>query len=131
MRPVLITILSAITLVSCGQTNSPDAGITATSQVAPVSSTDSGKESTATFSEGCFWHSELVFESLVGVRSAVVGYCGGVTEHPTYESVSTGETGYAESVQVSYDSSKISYKTLVQAFFASHDPTQLDRKSVV
>jgi peptide-methionine (S)-S-oxide reductase len=86
------------------------------------------KESVAYFAEGCFWHSEIVFQSLYGVRDAVSGYAGGTDKNPDYEKVSSGETGHAETVQVFYDSSKINYKTLVQAFFASQDPTELNRQ---
>ncbi len=85
-------------------------------------------EQVATFAEGCFWHSELIFQSLVGVRDAVSGYAGGTTKYPSYEDVETGTTGYAESVDVFYDSSKITYATLVKAFFASQDPTTPDRQ---
>ena len=85
-------------------------------------------EKVATFAEGCFWHSELVFQSLIGVREAVSGYTGGDDPNPFYEKVSAGETGHAESVQVYYDSTKISYETLVKVFFASHDPTSLNRQ---
>jgi peptide-methionine (S)-S-oxide reductase len=87
-----------------------------------------GPEAVATFAEGCFWHSEIVFQSLVGVRDAVSGYAGGNMPDPTYELVSTGSTGHAESVQVYYDPTKISYETLVAAFFASQDPTQMNRQ---
>jgi peptide-methionine (S)-S-oxide reductase len=82
----------------------------------------------AYFAEGCFWHSEIVFQSLYGVRDAVSGYAGGTDKNPDYEKVSSGETGHAETGQVFYDSSKINYKTLVQAFFASQDPTELNRQ---
>ncbi|GAB4091359.1 peptide-methionine (S)-S-oxide reductase [Flaviaesturariibacter terrae] len=81
-------------------------------------------EAVATFAEGCFWHSEIIFQSLKGVRDAVSGYAGGHTKNPTYETVGTGQTGHAESVQVYYDPAVISFRTLVQAFFASQDPTQ-------
>lgn len=86
------------------------------------------KEAVATFSEGCFWCSEEIFQSLVGVRDAVSGYAGGKQKNPTYEEVSDGKTGHAESVQVYYDPSKISFSELVAAFFASHDPTTLNRQ---
>jgi peptide-methionine (S)-S-oxide reductase len=85
-------------------------------------------EAVATFAEGCFWHSELVFQSLVGVRDAVSGYAGGNYTDPDYETVASGGTGHAETVQVYYDSTKISYPTLVAAFFASQDPTQLNHQ---
>jgi peptide-methionine (S)-S-oxide reductase len=83
-------------------------------------------EAVATFAEGCFWHAEIIFQSLTGVREAVSGYAGGTTIKPTYESVSTGKTGHAESVQVYYDTTKISFETLVNALFASMDPTQVN-----
>ncbi|CAN5411939.1 peptide-methionine (S)-S-oxide reductase MsrA [soil metagenome] len=85
-------------------------------------------EQVATFAEGCFWHSEIVFQSLVGVRDAVSGYSGGYEAQPSYEKVCSGSTGHAEAVQVYYDPSKISYETLVKAFFASQDPTTLNRQ---
>lgn len=80
-------------------------------------------EAVAYFAEGCFWHTEIVFQSLVGVRDAISGYAGGKTKNPTYEQVCGGLTGHAEAVQVFYDPMKISYATLVAAFFASQDPT--------
>ncbi|MEJ7770233.1 MAG: peptide-methionine (S)-S-oxide reductase MsrA, partial [Chitinophagaceae bacterium] len=85
-------------------------------------------EAVATFGEGCFWHAEIVFQSLVGVRDAVSGYAGGRSKNPDYESVCSGSTGHAEAVQVYYDPSVVSYETLVKAFFASQDPTQLNRQ---
>ncbi len=85
-------------------------------------------EAVATFAEGCFWHSEIVFQSLVGVRDAVSGYSGGTDPDPNYESVCSGKTGHAEAVQVYYDPKLISYETLVKAFFASMDPTTLNRQ---
>jgi peptide-methionine (S)-S-oxide reductase len=108
-------------------------GLTTQSQTAkvsfPVGSVKPiANESVATFSEGCFWHAEIVFQSLNGVRDAVSGYAGGTDTEPTYEKVAAGNTGHAETVQVYYDSSKISYQTLVKAFFASQDPTTLNRQ---
>ena len=108
---------------SFAQTQNNPVSIPIAMQQKPV-----GNEAVATFAEGCFWHSEIVFQSLDGVRDAVSGYAGGTSKNPTYESVTTGETGHAESVQVYYDPSKISYTTLVNAFFASQDPTELNRQ---
>src|SRR5258708_1323991 len=95
---------------------------------AAENSRPSPNEAVADFAEGCFWHAEIVFQSLVGVRDAVSGYAGGTDKHPDYEKVCTGATGHAETVQVFYDPSKISYATLVAAFFASMDPTELNRQ---
>ena len=85
-------------------------------------------EAVATFAEGCFWHSELVFQSLVGVRDAISGYAGGTDTSPTYEKVASGKTGHAEAVEVHYDPSKITFQSLVKAFFASQDPTTPNRQ---
>lgn len=84
---------------------------------------------TAVFAGGCFWGVEAVFDHLAGVATAVSGYAGGSLRSPSYEQVSTGTTGHAESVMVIYDPSLISYDQLLQVFFAvAHDPTQLNRQ---
>jgi peptide-methionine (S)-S-oxide reductase len=78
---------------------------------------------------GCFWGMQLVFGSLIGVNRAVAGYAGGNAQTAEYETVSTGATGHAESVEVTYDPSKISFKQLLDVYFlVAHDPTQLDRQ---
>jgi peptide-methionine (S)-S-oxide reductase len=77
----------------------------------------------AVFAEGCFWCSEHVFEAVVGVKEAVSGYSGGTLKNPTYQQVGGEKTGHAESIAVFYDPKVISYKELVNVFFASHDPT--------
>jgi peptide-methionine (S)-S-oxide reductase len=78
----------------------------------------------AVFAGGCFWCEESAFEGLPGVVSAVSGYAGGTTENPTYEQVSTGRTGHAESAQVTFDPSKISYEKLLEVYWHNIDPTQ-------
>ena len=84
---------------------------------------------TAVFAGGCFWGIEGVFEHLKGVTSAVAGYAGGSTVAPTYEEVSSGATGHAESVRVVYDPATISYAQLLEVFFSvAHDPTELNRQ---
>ena len=84
---------------------------------------------TAVFAGGCFWGVEAVFEHLNGVSEAVSGYAGGSVRSPSYDQVSSGTTGHAESVLVVYDPSRISYDQLLQVFFTvAHDPTQRDRQ---
>jgi peptide-methionine (S)-S-oxide reductase len=122
MKSILSTIFSIVIFASCAQPQT-DAKVFAGSKHKPTAN-----EAVATFAEGCFWHTEIVFQSLVGVRDAVSGYAGGTDTNPDYEKVGGGETGHAESVQVYYDPSKISFETLVKAFFASHDPTQVNRQ---
>ena len=76
---------------------------------------------------GCFWCTEAVFEMLKGVKSVTSGYAGG-TGTPTYESVSTGKTGHAEVIKIEYDPTIISFEDLLTVFFATHDPTTLNRQ---
>ncbi|HEX6631893.1 MAG TPA: peptide-methionine (S)-S-oxide reductase MsrA [Gemmatimonadaceae bacterium] len=84
---------------------------------------------TAVFAGGCFWGVEAVFEHLDGVSNAISGYAGGKVRSPSYELVSSGRTGHAESVLVVYDPSRISYEQLLQVYFTvAHDPTQLNRQ---
>ena len=82
----------------------------------------------AIFAAGCFWGVEASLRAVPGVVDAVSGYTGGHTEHPTYEQVCAGDTGHAESVEVTFDPEKVSYETLVRKFFALHDPTEVNKQ---
>ncbi len=82
----------------------------------------------ATFAGGCFWCLEAVFERLRGVERVVSGYTGGSVPSPTYEQVCSGATGHAEAVQITFDPEVISYRELLDFFFAFHDPTTRDRQ---
>jgi peptide-methionine (S)-S-oxide reductase len=79
---------------------------------------------TAVFGMGCFWGAEKIFWQIPGVYSTSVGYAGGTTPNPTYEETCSGRTGHAEVVQVVYDPAKVSYETLLKAFWENHNPTQ-------
>jgi methionine-S-sulfoxide reductase len=85
-----------------------------------------GEMKTATFAGGCFWCMQPPFDRQMGVVSTVVGYTGGEVPHPTYEEVSTGETGHIEAVQVTYDPTKVTYRELLRIFWQSVDPTDPD-----
>jgi len=82
----------------------------------------------ATFGAGCFWGVEADFRAIDGVLEATSGYAGGQTAHPTYEQVCSNATGHAEVVHVRYDPAKVSYATLLDAFWNMHDPTQVNRQ---
>lgn len=127
MNSKLISATFAVTalLISCNvfsgkpventqvETNAPD----------PVSY---GQLDTATFASGCFWCVEAIFEHLKGVKEAVSGYAGGRTKNPTYEEVCSHTTGHTETVQVFYDPKIITYQSLLEVYFASMDPTQVN-----
>ncbi len=80
----------------------------------------------AYFASGCFWCVEAIYESVKGVDEAISGYAGGHTKNPTYESSNTGRTGHAEAVEVIYDPKVVSFETLVDVYFASQNPTQVN-----
>jgi peptide-methionine (S)-S-oxide reductase len=77
---------------------------------------------------GCFWCTEAAFNIIRGVERIEPGYTGGVVPNPSYEQVSTGETGHAEAAQITYDPKVISYREILEIFFAMHDPTSLNRQ---
>ena len=82
----------------------------------------------AYFASGCFWCVEAIYESVRGVSEVYSGYAGGFTKNPNYNQIGTGRTGHAEAVEVLYDPKVVSYSTLVQVFFGSHDPTTPNRQ---
>lgn len=121
----LSIILISFSMMSCAQSDVSNSAHNSNS-----SEMDQPLDSlqTAYFASGCFWCVEAVFESVTGVQEAVSGYSGGPSENPTYEEICTGKSGHAESVKVYYDSSMVSYETLVEVFFNSHDPSTLNRQ---
>jgi peptide-methionine (S)-S-oxide reductase len=80
----------------------------------------------ATFAAGCFWCEESVFEGVKGVTEVISGYSGGTSKNPSYEEVGSGKSGHAETVEIYYDSTKVSFQSLLKVFFASEDPTQIN-----
>src|SRR5437016_1053719 len=86
------------------------------------------KNEIAVFGGGCFWCTEAVFGELRGVASIMPGYAGGTAPSPTYEQVCTGRTGHTESIKIEFDPAQISFNDLLTVFFATHDPTTLNRQ---
>ena len=119
MKTIYASVLGLLLMAGCtlGQDRSP----------AELPKPKSG-EAVATFAGGCFWAMEEGMSQLKGVHEVVSGYAGGTVKNPTYEQVGTDRTGHAESVQVYYDPKVISYNQLLDAFFAGHDPTTLNRQ---
>ena len=87
-----------------------------------------GEHEVAVFGGGCFWCTEAVFDELRGVISVVSGYAGGRTKNPAYEQVCMGITGHAEVIKIEFDPAQVSFRDLVTVFFATHDPTTLNRQ---
>jgi peptide-methionine (S)-S-oxide reductase len=124
----LLAALAVYSFSSCGQGISHEKIVT-TAQTFAADTVPQNlcHYSQATFAAGCFWHEQTLFESIKGVTKVIAGYAGGTTANPTYEQVETGTTGHAETVDVYYDSSKISFPALVRVFVeAQEDPTQVD-----
>jgi peptide-methionine (S)-S-oxide reductase len=125
---VLILVAMLASTVACNAKASPAAGpVPAPVQDTPRAAT--AGQQTAVISGGCFWGIQAVFQHVKGVISATSGYSGGSAKTAEYEIVSSGETGHAESVQIVYDPSQITYGELLRVFFSvAHDPTQLNRQ---
>lgn len=83
---------------------------------------------TAVLAGGCFWCTEAIFKRLEGVKSVLPGYAGGKMEDPTYEEVSSGETGYAEAIKIEYNPNEIDFATILDVFWHTHDPTTMNRQ---
>lgn len=87
-----------------------------------------GQWAEATFGSGCFWCTEAFFERLVGVREVISGYSGGIVKNPSYREICTGRTGHAEVTRIVYDPEQVTYAELLEVFWATHDPTTLNRQ---
>ncbi len=124
---IYLAFLSFLFLTSCHQKPANKTPVVIDINPAKLPELRPG-EAVATFGGGCFWAVQEEMSLLKGVRTAVSGYAGGDLDYPTYEQVSTDQTGHAETVQVYYDPKLISYDVLLDAFFAGHDATQLNRQ---
>ena len=127
----LSVVLSAAVAIGCGiAASSASNAEVDIANLAPTpakaADTKPDKLETAVFAGGCFWGIEAVFDHVKGVTEARSGYSGGTKKNPSYEQVSDGNTGHAESVKVTYDPSKVTYAQLLAVFFSSHDPTELN-----
>ncbi|MHA7058551.1 peptide-methionine (S)-S-oxide reductase MsrA [Aquimarina sp. M1] len=130
MKTILYSILIiSLALTSCqgnSQTQNKRDTSSSDQNVTPVQTEAINGLERAYFASGCFWCVEAIYESVKGVKEVVSGYSGGHTENPTYESSNTGRTGHAEAVEVIYDPKTVSFSTLVDVYFASQNPTQIN-----
>lgn len=126
-RLTLILFAALVAVTACNAKANPAAAVPAPVRDSPRAGAPG--QQTAVLSGGCFWGVQAVFQHVKGVISATSGYAGGAARTAQYETVSTGETGHAESVQIVYDPSQITYGELLRVFFSvAHDPTQLNRQ---
>lgn len=124
----VIAIGCGIAATSASNANIDIAAVAPTPQKA-VNDTNSGNQTeTAVFAGGCFWGMEGVFEHVKGVTEVKSGFSGGKKKNPSYEQVSDGDTGHAESVKITFDPSKVTYTQLLTIFFSVHDPTEKNRQ---
>jgi peptide-methionine (S)-S-oxide reductase len=127
VRRTLGLILVGLPLIACGSTEAEDVDVILPPPALDVSISSDGALQTAVFAGGCFWGVEAVFEHVRGVESVVAGYAGGTAETASYDAVTSGETGHAESVEIRFDPRVVTYGKLLQIFFAvAHDPTQVN-----
>ena len=123
----LVFLVAIAVTVACTAGNA--AGFAVPGPVVDAAKTAKFGEQTAVVAGGCFWGIQAVFQHVKGVRDAISGYSGGEAKTAQYEIVSTGETGHAESVKITYDPSQVTYGELLRVFFSvAHDPTQLNRQ---
>lgn len=122
----LIIVLLLFFLFSCQNSAQVNSNQEKIQNEAPVEVPITNGKARAYFASGCFWCVEAVYESLIGVDEVINGYSGGHTDNPTYQSSNTGRTGHAEAVEVIYDPTIIDFETLVDVYFGSQDPTQVN-----
>ena len=125
LYPLLFVMLQLFLMTACSEATETKNSISDISATAPPQDKDL---QVATFAGGCFWCTEAVFERVEGVEKVISGYAGGPEKDPTYKEVSAGKTGHAESIQVYYHPKQVSYQELLEIFFATHDPTTLNRQ---
>jgi peptide-methionine (S)-S-oxide reductase len=125
----LILIVGLGVLVACNQANATGKSVTLPDPASDTPQASAHGKQTAVFAGGCFWGVQAVFQHVKGVIDATSGYSGGAKSTAEYEKVSTGDTGHAESVKVTFDPAQISYGQLLKIFFSvAHDPTQRNRQ---
>ena len=125
MKTIVLSLLTIITF-SCQNTAQTNSKLDAVKNAKPIEVPLENGLAKAYFASGCFWCVEAVYESVKGVKEVYNGYAGGYTDNPTYAKSNTGRTGHAEAVEVIYNPKVVSFDTLVDVYFASQNPTQVN-----
>lgn len=120
-----ISFFLSLTIVSC---TAKEKQVALQRSIEPVKSKTAKGMEIATFAGGCFWCTEAIFLEIKGVQKVVSGYIGGTTKNPTYSEICTGTTGHAEAIQITFNPEEVAYEDLLEVFFATHDPTTLNRQ---
>lgn len=129
--PLLLVALAAVTATAAAdEASSEEKPVTAETEETASAPTDARKTplAKATFGGGCFWCTEAIYDRIQGVTSVVSGYAGGHVPDPTYDEVCRGTTGHAECIQIEFDPEQVAFLDLLKVFFATHDPTTLNRQ---
>lgn len=125
MKAILLLTFS-MTFLSCGNGNTKQTTNQEIANADPIEVPMQDNMAKAYFASGCFWCVEAIYESVNGVSEVISGYSGGHTENPTYESSNTGRTGHAEAVEVIYNPKVVNFETLVDIYYGSQNPTQVN-----
>lgn len=124
-----IALIFVMTIFSCQlKGKNSKEGITENKEENTTNTMENMNTETAIFAGGCFWCTEAFFTDLKGVEKVVSGYIGGTVKNPTYKEVCSGTTGHAEAIKITYNPKKVAYEDLLEIFFATHDPTTLNRQ---
>jgi peptide-methionine (S)-S-oxide reductase len=129
LKPIVMTLFAGFLAVIFLAANSTSRAAALPNPKVDETPAPNAQHETVIFAGGCFWGIQAVFEHVKGVSKATAGYSGGTVKNPSYEEVSSGATGHAESVEVVYDPSQVTFGQLLKVFFSvAHDPTELNRQ---
>ena len=129
MKNMIIAVLAMVSVSCQAKNNGPENSITGgLTKHNNIKMEETKNTETAIFAGGCFWCTEAFFADIKGVTKVESGYIGGKTENPTYKEVCSGYTGHAEAIKITFDPEQVGYEDLLEIFFATHDPTTLNRQ---
>lgn len=129
MKSIIIALLATVSVSCQAKNEQPENGVTAgLTKDNNIKMEETKNTETAIFAGGCFWCTEAFFTDIKGVTKVESGYIGGKTENPTYKEVCSGYSGHAEAIKITFNPAEVAYEDLLEIFFATHDPTTLNRQ---